>query len=490
MRKLILIVLVGVIPVIGYFTGLYVKSDYETQWLTYVEKELGSEASASVKSGQLLSLKQICNNPKVSNEDFCSTYHSVLLLQYASVAAFIAGLMLLAGIFAAARLAASNRNLLVTLFSPGLNVVLYVLFALIIVQGAIATYGVYIFEVTAVHKVHVFLIGGIGLGALIGSFNMIRAGLSISCRVKSTVVGTAVSREEQPKLWKFVAELAGRLGAMLPQHIIIGLTPNFYVTSADITVIPGSSSYSDETLYLSLPLMRILSREELAAVIGHELGHFRGQDTKFSLKFYPIYAGTTQALQALEETQSGKDNGAESLALLPAVAILSFFLDEFAKAERTIGRERELEADKAGASVSSPRAIATSLLKIGAFVALWSSIRSAMINALNQGKAYTNVSMFFAEVAVSTAKPELVDEVAENATVHPIDTHPRTRIRVEALGISVASLRDDALSIDPNSSSALLLDNVSELEEYLTDLEHRILLELGYAQLPEAQAEA
>jgi hypothetical protein len=113
-----------------------------------------------------------------------------------------------------------------------------------------------------------------------------------------------------------------------------------------------------------------------------------------------------------------------------------------------------------------------------------------MINALNQGKAYTNVSMFFAEVAVSTAKPELVDEVAENATVHPIDTHPRTRIRVEALGISVASLRDDALSIDPNSSSALLLDNVSELEEYLTDLEHRILLELGYAQLPEAQAEA
>lgn len=57
-----------------------------------------------------------------------------LLLQYASVSAFIAGFVLLAAIFAAARLAASNRNLLVTLFSPGIKIVLYVLFALIIVQ--------------------------------------------------------------------------------------------------------------------------------------------------------------------------------------------------------------------------------------------------------------------------------------------------------------------------------------------------------------------
>src|SRR5262249_668598 len=89
----------------------------------------------------------------------------------------------------------------------------------------------------------------------------------------------------------------------------------------------------------------------------------------------------------------------------------------------------------------------------------------------------------------STAKPELVDEVAEKATVHPIDTHPLTRIRVEPLGISVPSLRDNALHIDSSFSSALLLDNVTELEEYLTDIEHRILLELGYAQLPEAQAQ-
>lgn len=484
-QKLILIALIGVIPFVGYLVGLYVQSDFEGQWLKVVQKELGAKGEAAVKSGQL-SLNWYCATPGGSKEGACDTYHNVLLLQDASIWALIAGFTLLIAIFAAARFASANRNLLVALFSPGIKLVLFVLFVLIIVQEAIATYGVYIFEATVVHRVHFFIVGAIGLGAVIGAFTMIRAGLSISRRASSLVMGKSLPREEQPKLWEFVTNLAQKLTAQPPRHVVIGLEPNFYVTSADVTVVPGSTTHRDETLYLSLPLMRILSRDELAAVVGHELGHFRGEDTKFSLRFYPIYAGTAQALAAL---QSRGDQGASSLALLPAFAMLSLFLEEFAKAERTIGRERELEADKAGASVASPRAIATSLLKIGAFSALWSSIRSAIIEALNQGKAYTNVSTFYAEVAASSAKPELVDEVAQQATSHPTDTHPPTGQRVEALGLSVSALRNEALQIDPNSSSALLLDKVTELEEFLTDIEHRVLLELGYAKLPNTTAQ-
>lgn len=485
-KKLGLLVLIAMIPLAGYFIALFVQSRFEAQWLNVVQRDLGARGEAAVKSGQL-SLDRYCASSEGSRESACQTYQNVQLLQNASVASLIVGFGLLVAIVVAARLASANRGLLVALFSPGIKVVLFVLFALILVQGAIATYSIYVLEATLVSRVHFGIVALIGLGAVAGAITMINAGLSISRRATSLAVGKSVPREEQPRLWQFVSDLVQRLGAQSPRQVVIGLEPNFYVTSADVTVIPGGVTHQEETLYLSLPLMRILSRDELAAVIGHELGHFRGEDTKFSLKFYPIYAGTVQALVALE---SQKSQGASSLALLPGAAMLSMFLEEFAKAERTIGRQRELEADKAGASVASARAIATSLLKIGAFAPLWSSVRAAMVEAIEEGKAYTNASSFYAQIAASSSKPELVDEVAMQATTHPTDTHPPTGQRVEALGLRVSDLRDEALRIDPNLSSALLLDNLAELEEFLTGVEHRVLIEVGYATPPEASVDA
>lgn len=476
-RTMAVIALIGMIPLAGWLVGFFVQSKLDGQWAEVVHRELGEKGVTAVKSGQL-SLKRYCSTADGLQESACDTYNHVLALQQTSVIAALVGVALLLVIFAAARLASSNRNLLVALFAPGLKLVLFVLFALIIVQGAIGTYSAYILEATLIHRVHFVIIGAIGFGALVGAFNMIRAGLSISRRARLGVIGQAVSRDEQPKLWEFVTNLAQVLGAQPPHQIVVGLDPSFYVTSADVTVMPAGVTHHDETLYLSLPLMRILSRDELAAVVGHELGHFRGEDTKFSLRFYPIYAGTTQALVALQT----EGEGASTVALLPARAMLAFFVEEFAKAERTIGRERELEADKAGASVASPHAIATSLLKLGAFAPLWSRVQTEVVEALNQGKAHTNISEFFAATAASSAKLELIDEVANQATSHPTDTHPPTIQRVTALGLSLQDIRTSALQIDPCSSSAQLLENVTKLEENLTEVIHRIIVEHGIVQ--------
>ena len=50
------------------------------------------------------------------------------------------------------------------------------------------------------------------------------------------------------------------------------------------------------TMFLSLSLCRILSLDEMKAVLGHELAHYKGLDTRFSRRFYPIYRGATQGL--------------------------------------------------------------------------------------------------------------------------------------------------------------------------------------------------
>jgi len=483
-RTVAVIALIGMIPLAGWLVGSFIQWKFDREWAQAVHRELGEKGLDAVRAGRL-TLSWYCSTPDGRQEGACGTYSSVLVLQKASFVTAVVGLALLLVIVMAARLASSNRNLLVTLFAPGLKLVLFVLFALIIVHGAIATYGAYILEATLIHRVHFVIIGGIGIGALVGAFKMINAGLSLSRRAQSGVIGQALSKEEQPKLWEFVTDLAQKLGAQPPRQIVLGLDPSFYVTSADVTVVPTAMTHSDETLYLSLPLMRILSRDELAAVVGHELGHFRGEDTKFSLRFYPIYAGTTQALMALQT----EGEGTSTVALLPARAMLAFFVDEFAKAERTIGRERELEADRAGASVSSPHAMATSLLKVGAFAPIWAKIQSEVVEALNQGTAHRNISEFFAETALSSAKLELVDEVANQSTSHPTDTHPPTIERVTALGLRLQDLRAGALQMDPDSSSSQLVENPSGLEETLTEVVHRILVQHGVEPVQAEQVE-
>src|SRR5262249_20623815 len=263
-------------------------------------------------------------------------------------------------------------------------------------------------------------------------------------------------------------------------NMALGIAPNCYVTSADVLVYPEGKPYSDEPLYLSLPLLRLLTRQQLTSVIGHELGHFKGEDTAFSLRFYPIYAGTGQAIAAL----SSATGGTQALALLPALATLSFFMRCFAEAENTIGRQREFEADKVGASVGSARALGTALLKIGAVVPVWPQVRQAMIDSLAQGKMFTNVSQLYADASQKNVTAERIDEVGQSHMPHPTDTHPSTESRIAAFGLSVAELRQEAMAFDASESAAALVSNMEAIEVETSDFEHRVLVATGQVVLP------
>ena len=485
LEKLFLFALIAMIPVLGFAVGRYVEWKHENAWLSHVQRQLGERGAEAVRSGQL-TLARYCASGEGQGDEACGTYDNIQLLQSVSIWSLVVGFGLLIAIVVAARLASKDRDLLVTLFSPGVSFVLAVLAALVVVQGGIATYAVFIFEETTIHRVHYLLIFVVGFGAIVGAVVIMTDAMSISRRAQALVIGRSISAEEQPRLWEFVATIARRLDAQPPKHIVVGLEPTFFVTSADVTLIPGPTQLHEETLYLSLPLMRVLSREELTAVVGHELGHFRGDDTKFSLKFYPIYAGITQALRAAHTARHAR--GGFGVAMLPAYAMLSLLLEEFAKAEGGLSRGRELEADRAGASVASARAVSTSLLKVGAFAELWPAIRAAMIETLAEGKALSNVCLLYAEAAASRIDPEWVDQVASTATAHPTDTHPPTVQRIEALGLSLAALREDALRIDSSECATQLLDDAEKLEEALTEIGRQALVELGQAKLPRASA--
>lgn len=207
---------------------------------------------------------------------------------------------------------------------------------------------------------------------------------------------------------------------------------------------------------------------------GVELGHFCGEDTKFTLKFYPIYAGTNQALEALQFT--GAESGRFGITLLPAIAILAFFMEQFGRAELAFGRGREFEADKLGASISSPQHVATALLKVGAFApkweSMWTSIAAGNVDPARLEQAYTNMRQLSAEIAASSTLQEDLDEVASIAITHPTDTHPPTGMRIKALDQSLDEMKIKALGIDLEALSAKIVKNLTDLEQELTKTEH------------------
>ena len=104
-----------------------------------------------------------------------------------------------------------------------------------------------------------------------------------------------------------------------------------------------------------LPLLGLLDRAELSAVIAHELAHFAGRDAHYSLHFLPIYQGAASQLAAIEQ----EANVFERAALEPARLLAGYFLERFGLAVNHWSRLREFAADRRAAQLAGAPAMAS-----------------------------------------------------------------------------------------------------------------------------------
>ena len=122
-----------------------------------------------------------------------------------------------------------------------------------------------------------------GVGYLIGGSSgmvialLIAAGMNFFAywNADKLVLATQRAREvdaqSAPELVGLVRDLAGRAGLPMPRvYIVDNPQPNAFATGRD----PENAAVAATTGLLST-----LSREEIAGVIAHELGHVRNRDT-------------------------------------------------------------------------------------------------------------------------------------------------------------------------------------------------------------------
>ena len=437
------------------------------------------------------------------------------VLELFGVGSFLCGLaaiLLIILYFFLSSFVGSNRSRVSFIFPKLAFFSIFALTILIAAQGVILTYGIgYTLGQRNGPEGIVFLLGA---GALLAVLGLIFSLAKLLNADDHPEMGVLVEESEFPRLWSFVKEIANELNASPPNNVVVGLSPTFYATAADV-LIPNYATAADvllpkedrklsgQTLFLSLPLMRLFTTDELRSVVGHELGHFRGGDTEFSLKFAPIYRGLQSSLNSLGKSEKlSKVASALPISIawivwliqisriitsLPAKYILSLMIEIFSRNQGRISQKREFEADKAGASVSSPEVLGSALGKVAIYSDLWLKVKLENIIRLSEGKISANLSEVFQDssaydvnhMAISVIKKDILETI----TSHPTDTHPPLAERFKNIGFDADRLTVKLLSRIGRSSEEVLED-MSQVEIDLTVMEHKILIASGLVKFP------
>ncbi len=423
-----------------------------------------------------LRLATLCQDP-LARADLGPACDDVRLgghLQTLAAAAIAVSLIVLAAVIPVAAIGRRNRVFLGISFRPVLLGVLIGILFVIVADGALVVGAVYLAMGAYLGIVYPWLLAVLGLAALVAVLGVVRAMASMARTTPVPANGIALSRAEDGRLFDLVDEVARSVGTDPPAQIIAGLDPTFFVIDAPLTAF--GERFDGRTLFVSVPLARILDIEEFRAIVGHELAHFKGADTEYSRMFAPGYRGATQSLDALRAS-AGSWSG---IPLLAPLWLLTACLERFGSAERDIGRVRELAADQVGATVASPVALAAALLKLEAHSGAWGDVFSAAMRAVLDGRPAGNVSEQYA------ARARVGAAAAVDANLpripHPFDSHPPTAARLEALAVGMAEAADRATTTDPADPAISLLGRVEELELELSErLEDEIGSELGVA---------
>jgi heat shock protein HtpX len=157
-----------------------------------------------------------------------------------------------------------------------------------------------------------------------------------------------------PEFVGMVRSLAQRGGLPMPKVYIVDTPhPNAFATGRN----PENAAVAATT-----GLMNMLTRDELAGVMAHELAHVKNRDTLIMTMVATIAGAISMLANFGLFFRGGDDNRGNMIAMILAVIVAPFAA---MIVQMAISRTREYGADKGGAEISgNPRALASALAKI------------------------------------------------------------------------------------------------------------------------------
>lgn len=207
---------------------------------------------------------------------------------------------------------------------------------------------------------------------------------------------------------------------------------------------------------LGLPLLQVLTVDQLRGVIGHELGHYAGGDTRVSALVHRAGATVWRTSEHLgPQTWLGR--------LFAAYARL------YARVSLRVRRRQELRADEGSVCVVGQETHVSALVEVRAAAAAWDLFVSRYVVPLWQaGAAPQDLYAGYRRLLAEPTRQSQLDEVRASAPQadadDPYDSHPSLAARVA----HVRQLPDRDAPGDDRSARALLR-NAPAAERQVTD---------------------
>jgi len=172
-----------------------------------------------------------------------------------------------------------------------------------------------------------------------------------------------VSQQEAPELHRIAAELTSKASMPMPKvYLMDNDTPNAFATGRN----PEHAAVA-----VTNGLMKILSKEELAGVIGHELSHIKHRDILIST-IAATLAGAISMLASMSRwgaifgggRSSDEEGGGGGGNILFVIAFTMIASIAAMLIQMAISRSREYLADEGGAHLSHPLSLSKALGKL------------------------------------------------------------------------------------------------------------------------------
>lgn len=215
--------------------------------------------------------------------------------------------------------------------------------------------------ISAVYGQGTSLLPWILLGA--GAYALVQYFLASKLAVAMTGA-KEIQKNDNPRLWRVVENLAITTGMPMPKvYIIDDPAPNAFATGRD----PKHALVAATT-----GIMDIMTDRELTAVMAHEMGHVKNYDIRVSM----IAFGLVSAIGIMSDIAmrmmwfgggSSDNRGSASNPIVIVVGIIVIILAPIVAAlvQMAISRQREYLADATGAlTTRDPEALALALEKL------------------------------------------------------------------------------------------------------------------------------